>query len=66
MSNIIRNIEKKELSRCHSSGPMMVGTYRVAKTLGQGSFGKVKRKYKIWSKNFFSWNQWCDKKESRN
>jgi hypothetical protein len=44
MSNNFRNIAQKESFSNANVGPLIVGQYRVTKTLGQGSYGKVKRK----------------------
>ena len=37
----------KNLKKHGSSGPEMVGQYRLTKTLGQGSYGRVKCKFII-------------------
>ena len=37
-----------------------VGNYKLLRTLGEGAFAKVKRKYKIINL-FYSWDSWEDR-----
>jgi len=41
--------KEKQINKFMKEGDKMIGDYRIDKTLGQGTFGKVKQGYHIYT-----------------